>query len=130
MRVVIATFRNLVEKAPDANLAALLNAKTPAYLTQLQQSRRWGDEDIRTDVDYLADELKEAKRKLTYVESATAADGAGLTTNTSLSSSRANCHGRHPTRTAISGVRTLASSTTKIRSSSSACNRAGIPNLG
>ena len=67
VRVVLATFRNLVTRAPDANTAALLNAKCPAYLAQLQQSRRWGDDEVREDVDFLAQELKNAKQKLTCV---------------------------------------------------------------
>lgn len=69
VRVVLATFRNLVTRAPDANLPAMLNAKVPAYLAQLQQSRRWGDDEVREDVDFLAQELKSAKQKLTCARS-------------------------------------------------------------
>ena len=121
VRVVLATFRNLVTRAPDANTAALLNAKCPAYLAQLQQSRRWGDDEVREDVDFLAQELKSAKQKLTCVRGVSnVTDCIGPTTSMSPSSSRAISPGRRRTRTPSSGETMPRSSTPRIASSSSA----------
>jgi len=65
VRVVLATFKNLVIASPSHNLPALLLAKASPYMQQLQQSRKWSDEDLREDVDFLQDELKRAKQRLT-----------------------------------------------------------------
>ncbi|KAI0698501.1 ATPase V1 complex subunit H [Cytidiella melzeri] len=56
IRVIVATFRNLVAKAPSANLPAMLVAKLLPFVKNLS-TRKWTDEDIVEDVQYLSDEL-------------------------------------------------------------------------
>jgi len=56
IRVIVATFRNLVTKAPSANLPAMLVAQLLPYAKNLC-GRKWTDEDIVEDVQYLRDEL-------------------------------------------------------------------------
>ncbi|KZO92597.1 ATPase V1 complex subunit H [Calocera viscosa TUFC12733] len=64
IRVVIATFRNLVVKAPHANLPAMLVAKLLPFLQNLA-GRKFSDEDIKEDVVFLKDELKAQFESLT-----------------------------------------------------------------
>jgi len=64
VRVIIATFRNLVSTAPDANLPAMLVAKLLPFVNNLS-TRKWSDEDIVEDVQYLKDELTANFRSLT-----------------------------------------------------------------
>jgi len=64
IRVVIATFRNLVVKAPRANLPAMLVAKLLPFLQNLS-GRKFSDEDIKEDVIFLRDELKAQFESLT-----------------------------------------------------------------
>jgi len=64
IRVVIATFRNLVVKAPQANLPAMLVAKLLPFLQNLA-GRKFSDEDIKEDVLFLRDELKAQFESLT-----------------------------------------------------------------
>ncbi|KZT56174.1 ATPase, V1 complex, subunit H [Calocera cornea HHB12733] len=64
IRVVIATFRNLVVKAPAANLPAMLVAKLLPFLQNLA-GRKFSDEDIKEDVSFLKDELKAQFESLT-----------------------------------------------------------------
>jgi len=56
IRIVIATFRNLVSKAPQANLPAMLVAQVLPFVKNLS-TRKWTDEDILEDIQYLKDEL-------------------------------------------------------------------------
>ncbi|TDL27231.1 ATPase, V1 complex, subunit H [Rickenella mellea] len=56
-RVIVATFRNLVTKAPSQNLPAMLVAKLLPFVKSLS-TRKWSDEDIVEDVQFLRDELK------------------------------------------------------------------------
>ncbi|KAI0340669.1 ATPase V1 complex subunit H [Trametopsis cervina] len=56
IRVIIATFRNLVSKAPSANLPAMLVAQLLPFVKNLS-TRKWTDEDIVEDVQYLREEL-------------------------------------------------------------------------
>ncbi|KAI0928244.1 hypothetical protein AcW1_005549 [Taiwanofungus camphoratus] len=56
IRVIVATFRNLVSKAPSANLPAMLVANLLPFAKNLC-ARKWSDEDIIEDVQYLRDEL-------------------------------------------------------------------------
>ncbi|KAI0085440.1 ATPase V1 complex subunit H [Irpex rosettiformis] len=56
IRVIIATFCNLVSKAPSANLPAMLVAQLLPFVKNLS-TRKWTDEDIVEDVQYLRDEL-------------------------------------------------------------------------
>ncbi|RUS22841.1 hypothetical protein BC937DRAFT_86425 [Endogone sp. FLAS-F59071] len=67
IRVVIATFRNLVEKAPEANLAAMLVAKLLPFCENLA-TRKWTDSEILEDVVYLRQELQDNFQSLTTFE--------------------------------------------------------------
>jgi V-type H+-transporting ATPase subunit H len=64
IRIVVAAFRNLVTKAPQQNLAAMLVAKLLPFVKTLQ-SRKWSDDEIKEDVDFLVDELKNSFEGLT-----------------------------------------------------------------
>ncbi|GAA5831556.1 hypothetical protein JCM11251_000747 [Rhodosporidiobolus azoricus] len=64
IRVVIASFRNLVTKAPKQNLAPMLIAKVLPY-AQTLQGRKFADEEIKEDVDFLVEELKRSFEGLT-----------------------------------------------------------------
>ena len=64
IRVVVATFRNLVTKAPEQNLASMLIAKVLPFVTSLA-SRKWSDDEIKEDVDFLVEELKTSFEGLT-----------------------------------------------------------------
>ncbi|KAF5372925.1 hypothetical protein D9758_001740 [Tetrapyrgos nigripes] len=64
IRVIVATFRNLVTKAPSANLPAMLVAKLLPFSKNLC-SRKWTDEDIVEDVQFLRDELNANFQSLT-----------------------------------------------------------------
>ncbi|GAA5861771.1 hypothetical protein JCM1840_005261 [Sporobolomyces johnsonii] len=64
IRVVVAAFRNLVVKAPKETLSAMLVAKVLPFVQSLQ-GRKFGDEEIREDVDFLVDELKKSFEGLT-----------------------------------------------------------------
>ncbi|KAI0079017.1 ATPase V1 complex subunit H [Panus rudis PR-1116 ss-1] len=57
IRVIIATFRNLVSKAPQTNLPSMLVSQLLPFVKNLS-TRKWTDEDIIEDVQYLRDELK------------------------------------------------------------------------
>jgi len=64
IRVVVATFRNLVTKAPSANLPAMLVAQLLPFAKNLA-TRKWSDEDVLEDVQFLRDELKARFESLT-----------------------------------------------------------------
>ncbi|KAI9509962.1 ATPase V1 complex subunit H [Russula earlei] len=64
VRVNIATLRNLVTKAPSANLPAMLVAQLLPFVKNLA-TRKWSDEDILEDVDFLRDELEARFESLT-----------------------------------------------------------------
>ncbi|EIN07746.1 ATPase V1 complex subunit H [Punctularia strigosozonata HHB-11173 SS5] len=64
IRVVVATFRNLVTKAPSANLPAMLVAQLLPFAKNLS-TRKWTDEDIAEDVAFLRDELNARFQSLT-----------------------------------------------------------------
>ncbi|KAI8363583.1 ATPase V1 complex subunit H [Mortierella sp. GBAus27b] len=67
IRVIISTFRNLVEKAPEANLAAMAAVKLLAFTENLS-TRKWSDGDILEDVNFLKAELEENFQTLTTFE--------------------------------------------------------------
>ncbi|KAK3838263.1 MAG: ATPase, V1 complex, subunit H [Linnemannia gamsii] len=67
IRVVIATLRNLVEKAPEANLAAMAAVKLLQFSENLS-SRKWSDAEILEDVNYLKAKLQENFHTLTTFE--------------------------------------------------------------
>jgi len=56
IRVVVATFRNLVTKAPTENLPAMLVAKLLSLVKNLL-TRKYSDEEIVDDLEFLRDEL-------------------------------------------------------------------------
>ncbi|KIY43693.1 ATPase, V1 complex, subunit H [Fistulina hepatica ATCC 64428] len=64
VRVVVATFRNLVIKAPSANLPAMLVAQLLPFVKNLS-GRKFSDEDIVEDVQFLRDELTNNFQSLT-----------------------------------------------------------------
>ncbi|KAH8102904.1 ATPase V1 complex subunit H [Cristinia sonorae] len=64
IRVIVATFRNLVSKAPSANLPSMLVAQLLPFAKNLA-TRKWSDEDIVDDVVYLRDELNARFESLT-----------------------------------------------------------------
>ena len=65
IRVVVATFRNLVSKAPSANLPAMLVAKLLPFVNSLS-TRKWTDDEIVEDIQYLQEELKANFKSLRY----------------------------------------------------------------
>ncbi|KAJ7771798.1 ATPase V1 complex subunit H [Mycena metata] len=64
IRVIVATFRNLVVKAPRENLPAMLVAQLLPFAKNLC-TRKWSDEDIIEDVQFLRDELNANFQSLT-----------------------------------------------------------------
>jgi V-type H+-transporting ATPase subunit H len=89
IRVIVATFRvayflilhaascflsvsvqNFVTKAPSANLPAMLVVQLLPFIKNLC-GRKWSDEDIIEDVQFLRDELNMNFQSLTYVRSVT-----------------------------------------------------------
>ncbi|KAF9385323.1 H(+)-transporting V1 sector ATPase subunit H [Mortierella sp. AD011] len=67
VRVIISTLRNLAEKAPEANLAAMAAVKLLQFSENLS-TRKWSDNDILEDVTYLKTELEENFHTLTTFE--------------------------------------------------------------
>jgi V-type H+-transporting ATPase subunit H len=57
-------FQNLVEKAPEANLAAMAAVKLLPFCENLS-TRKWSDAEILEDVNYLKAELEENFHTLT-----------------------------------------------------------------
>ncbi|PPQ64691.1 hypothetical protein CVT26_002781 [Gymnopilus dilepis] len=64
IRVIVATFRNLVSKAPAENLPAMLVCQVLPFVKNLA-GRKWSDEDIIEDVTFLRDELNARFQSLT-----------------------------------------------------------------
>ncbi|KAI0295501.1 ATPase V1 complex subunit H [Russula brevipes] len=64
VRVNIATLRNLVTKAPSANLPAMLVAQLLPFVKNLA-TRKWSDDDVLEDVQFLTDELEARFESLT-----------------------------------------------------------------
>ncbi|CAG8676541.1 11796_t:CDS:10 [Funneliformis mosseae] len=58
IRVIIGTFKNLVDKAPEANLPAMLVARLLNFCENLS-SRKWSDNEIVEDIEFLKDQLQE-----------------------------------------------------------------------
>ncbi|KAF8977479.1 H(+)-transporting V1 sector ATPase subunit H [Entomortierella lignicola] len=67
IRVIISTLRNLVEKAPEANLAAMAAARLLTFTENLS-TRKWSDSEILEDVTYLKAELDQNFQNLTTFE--------------------------------------------------------------
>ncbi|KAL4065312.1 armadillo-type protein [Scleroderma yunnanense] len=64
IRVIIATFRNLITKAPSANLPAMLVAHLLPFIKNLAVGK-WSDEDIPEDIQFVRDELERNFASLT-----------------------------------------------------------------
>jgi V-type H+-transporting ATPase subunit H len=62
----LRVLKNLVTKAPSANLPAMLVAQLLPFVKNLA-TRKWSDEDILEDVHFLRDELEARFESLTYV---------------------------------------------------------------
>ena len=115
--------QNLVAKAPSANLPAMLVAQLLPFVKNLS-TRKWTDEDIPEDVQYLRDELNARFESLTYANeytdvSSTDNGHTGHTTTTHLNLPLVICPGHQSMSPNCSGKRTRQSSTTKITNSSS-----------
>ncbi|KAF8163080.1 armadillo-type protein [Crassisporium funariophilum] len=76
IRVVVATFRNLVTKAPSANLPAMLVCQLLPFAKNLA-ARKWSDEDILEDVQYLKEELNTRFQSLTTYDEYTSELASG-----------------------------------------------------
>ncbi|KAF9264948.1 ATPase, V1 complex, subunit H [Marasmius fiardii PR-910] len=76
IRVIVATFRNLVTKAPTANLPAMLVAQLLPFAKNLC-ARKWSDEDIVEDVQFLRDELAANFQSLTTYDEYTSELASG-----------------------------------------------------
>ncbi|KAI8074348.1 ATPase V1 complex subunit H [Gilbertella persicaria] len=67
IRVSVATLRNLVEKAPAQNLAAMLVTKLLPFTENLS-TRKWSDTDILDDINFIKERLQENFQSLTTFE--------------------------------------------------------------
>ncbi|EPQ58239.1 ATPase, V1 complex, subunit H [Gloeophyllum trabeum ATCC 11539] len=76
IRVVVSTFRNLIAKAPSANLPSMLVAQLLPFMKNLS-TRKWSDEDILEDVQFLRDELKSRFDSLTNYDEYTSELASG-----------------------------------------------------
>ncbi|KAG9284085.1 hypothetical protein G9A89_022859 [Geosiphon pyriformis] len=76
IRVIIGTFRNMVEKAPEANLPSMLVAKLLNFLENLS-ARKWSDAEIVEDIDFLKVELQENFQSLTTFDEYASEIGSG-----------------------------------------------------
>lgn len=63
-RVIMATLKNLLLVAPDVNVPSMVAAKLLTLVTSLS-SRKWSDDDLIEDIDYLKVELKQRLEGLT-----------------------------------------------------------------
>ncbi|TKY88153.1 hypothetical protein EX895_002863 [Sporisorium graminicola] len=63
-RVTVATFRNLLAKAPDVNAPVMLGSKCLTLAENLL-SRKWSDEEIEEDLEYIKAELAERLKTMT-----------------------------------------------------------------
>ncbi|KAI8876435.1 ARM repeat-containing protein [Backusella circina FSU 941] len=66
-RIVIAIFKNLIERAPTENMQAMLVAKL-LPLTEHLVTRKWSDEEISDDLEYIKTELQQNFQSLTTFE--------------------------------------------------------------
>ncbi|KAF8874637.1 armadillo-type protein [Gymnopilus junonius] len=64
IRVIVATLRNFVSKAPAANLPVMLVCQVLPFVKNLA-GRKWSDEDVIEDVTFLRDELNARFQSLT-----------------------------------------------------------------
>ncbi|KIJ27416.1 hypothetical protein M422DRAFT_37773, partial [Sphaerobolus stellatus SS14] len=76
IRVIVATFRNLVSKAPSQNLPAMFVAQLLPFVKNLS-TRKWSDDDIVEDIQYLKDELGAHFQNLTTYDEYTSELASG-----------------------------------------------------
>ncbi|KAH7927742.1 ATPase V1 complex subunit H [Leucogyrophana mollusca] len=76
IRVIVATFRNLITKAPSANLPAMLVAELLPFSKNLS-ARKWSDEDILEDIQFVRDELESNFESLTTYDEYTSELASG-----------------------------------------------------
>ncbi|KAG0179240.1 H(+)-transporting V1 sector ATPase subunit H [Apophysomyces sp. BC1034] len=57
IRVVVATFKNLIDRAPKANLSAMLVARLLPFAEHLSD-RKWSDQDVVDDIEFIKTELQ------------------------------------------------------------------------
>ncbi|KAL1928691.1 hypothetical protein VTP01DRAFT_2477 [Rhizomucor pusillus] len=67
IRVVVATFKNMIEKAPKANLSAMLVAKLLPFVQHLSE-RKWSDQEVVDDITFIKEELESNFQSLTTFE--------------------------------------------------------------
>jgi len=65
IRVSIATLKNMVEKAPEANAQPMSDFKVLA-LCQTLSARKWTDEDLISDLAFLVDALSKDFHELGF----------------------------------------------------------------
>ena len=63
IRVIVATLRNILEKAPLENMVSLLGNKA-LNVCEILAIRKWGDEEITLDVEFLKSELTKSVASL------------------------------------------------------------------
>lgn len=64
IRVVVGTFKNLLEKSTDANINVMLGHKLYEFIDNLS-TRKWNDNEIQEDLEYLKSELEHVVASLT-----------------------------------------------------------------
>ncbi|KAI8393735.1 armadillo-type protein [Radiomyces spectabilis] len=67
IRVVVAIFKNLIERAPRANLSAMLVVKVLPFAEHLS-TRKWSDQEIVEDIEFVKTQLQENFQSLTTFE--------------------------------------------------------------
>ncbi|KAG2196715.1 hypothetical protein INT47_009625 [Mucor saturninus] len=67
IRVIIATFRNFIEKAPAENMSAMLVAKLLPLCEHLS-TRKWADSEIADDIAFTQNELQQNFASLSTFE--------------------------------------------------------------
>ncbi|KAJ3039883.1 H(+)-transporting V1 sector ATPase subunit H [Rhizophlyctis rosea] len=68
VRVIVATFRNILEKAPQENMPALIGNKV-LNVAETLSGRKWTDSEIGEDLEYIKEELSKSVANLsTYDE--------------------------------------------------------------
>ncbi|KAG2231488.1 ATPase V1 complex subunit H [Thamnidium elegans] len=67
IRVIIATFRNFIEKAPAENMSAMLVAKLLPLCEHLS-TRKWADPEIADDIEFTQNELQRSFQSLSTFE--------------------------------------------------------------
>ncbi|CAO3596777.1 unnamed protein product [Absidia cylindrospora] len=67
IRITMAIFKNLIERAPKNNLAAMLVADLLSFVQHLS-TRKWSDQELIEDIAYIQQELQENFQSLTTFE--------------------------------------------------------------